>query len=112
MGLDMYLATDNGVDSSEIGYWRKHPDLHGYIVNNFANGVDECQQINLSSDDIIKIIDAVRSDSLCHNTTGFFFGVSSRDESQKVNDIEIFEKALMVMKSSSNYSRIYYQASW
>jgi hypothetical protein len=27
----------------EVGYWRKHPDLHGYIVETFADGVDACQ---------------------------------------------------------------------
>ena len=29
----------------DLGYWRKHADLHGYIVKTFAKGVDECQKI-------------------------------------------------------------------
>ena len=78
MGLDMYLtgrksygymASKNEVLKEdgfpvrekvlEIGYWRKHPNLHGYIVENFAGGVDECQEIFLTPGDIADIIKAV-----------------------------------------------------
>ena len=61
MGLDMYLKgnkfywtnwrepeknlTEEGFKLTEktleLGYWRKHPNLHGYIVKTFAEGVDE-----------------------------------------------------------------------
>jgi hypothetical protein len=65
MGLDMYLIGDVFVRNREVeadiyidgypqdraelelGYWRKHRKLHGYIVNTFAKGVDECQKIEL-----------------------------------------------------------------
>jgi len=40
----------------ELVYWRKHPDLHGFIVTTFADGVDNCQQIWLSDNDIETII--------------------------------------------------------
>ena len=54
MGLDMYLYGDKSVSSSsdanpvmedgyivsnkilDLGYWRKHANLHGYIVDRFA----------------------------------------------------------------------------
>ena len=41
MGLDMYLtrATDT---SKDLAYWRKANQIHGYIVDTFAKGVDEC----------------------------------------------------------------------
>jgi hypothetical protein len=58
-----------------LGYWRKHPDLHGYIVNTFAGGVDNCEAIALEDADIEKIIDAVARDELPH-TVGFFFGAN------------------------------------
>lgn len=108
MGLDMYLMDE--ATNTEIGYWRKHPNLHGYIVNTFANGVDECQKIPLSEDDIKNIIQAVKTKSLPH-TTGFFFG--SSDGSEDKYTIDTFNKALDVMNSTPKSKRsIYYQASW
>src|ERR1035437_458288 len=98
MGLDMYLTgkksfsrwkdTKNGEpnppmtdqdgdpieeSSVELGYWRKHPNLHGYIVKAFADGVDECQPIILAEADLVNIIDRVNHDAL-PETSGFFFG--------------------------------------
>jgi hypothetical protein len=58
MGLDMYIFQKDKEDR-ELAYWRKHRDLHGYIIRNFADGVDECQPIPLSKDNIENIIDAV-----------------------------------------------------
>jgi len=60
----------------DLGYWRKHADLHGYIINTFADGVDECQKIELSEDDLDKIIKAIKNDELEKDHSGFFFGNS------------------------------------
>lgn len=115
MGLDMYLEgkTFNwqmdgkrpmkdgfpvkGV-TLELGYWRKHPDLHGYIVQNFADGVDDCKPIWLSADHIRQIIQAIKDKKL-PKTEGFFFGES--DGSEDAESIEIFEKALKWLEGSS-----------
>src|SRR5882672_1922122 len=95
MGLDMYLKgekffwpdwknpennrVEDGLKVSklevELGYWRKHPNLHGYIVKTFADGKDECQVIDLSIDNLEQIIKTVQNKELPH-TTGFFFGAS------------------------------------
>lgn len=70
MGLDMYLngskflfndwsneANNQKEDGFRIkekilqlGYWRKHPNLHGYLVREFMDGKDECQQIELDAE--------------------------------------------------------------
>lgn len=78
MGLDMYLeklprnktreeleaesdeAWEKGLgywrknirDVREVGYWRKVNWLHGFIVDTFADGVDKCQEIELSRADV------------------------------------------------------------
>lgn len=39
-----------------IGYWRNFNYLHQYIVDNFADGVDECQLIPLTKDDVVQIL--------------------------------------------------------
>ncbi|NBR26679.1 MAG: hypothetical protein EBU08_23465, partial [Micrococcales bacterium] len=61
----------------ELGYWRKHPDLHKYIVDTYAEGVDECQEISLTREHVQEIIKAVEDGALSHGVTGFSFGKSS-----------------------------------
>lgn len=60
----------------ELGYWRKHPNLHGYIVREFAGGEDDCNEVVLSEQDLQRTIEAVERGQLPH-TTGFFFGDSA-----------------------------------
>lgn len=104
MGLDMYLCGNSFLWKKEtrdnfrlrevqleLGYWRKHPDLHGYIVNTFADGVDECQEIPLTADNMIQIVAAIKGKKLPH-TEGFFFG--SSDGSEDDYSIGIFLAAI------------------
>jgi hypothetical protein len=135
MGLDMYLnghmytsASDQALDDFpikelvvEIGYWRKHPNLHGAMVNMFANGNDECQYIELNEPDLVDIIAAIKSDSL-PETTGFFFGKSALPgepgyEEEKQEDIAIFEKAITWVRSNKTpgnqgFRWVTYRGSW
>lgn len=105
MGLDMYLtgqkyfhtnpAKDGGYEVKEhhlrLGYWRNHPNLHGYIVENFADGEDNCREIELSAEDIRQILQAINNTVLPF-TEGFFFAES--DGTEKQEDIQTFTKAL------------------
>lgn len=129
MGLDMYLTGHRYIHSMDkhppasrergekkgelidLGYWRKHPNLHGFIVETFADDKDECQEIDLSADDIHKIIAAVEADEL-PETTGFFFGVS--DGTEKDEDLQTFREALAWLEANDDeaWRSIYYQASW
>jgi len=96
----------------ELGYWRKHPDLHGYIVEAFANGVDECQDIELTKDNLLQIIGAIKGKKLPH-TEGFFFGKSDGTEAKE--SIHIFEQAIEWMEGemAGDESRnVVYRASW
>ena len=127
MGLDMWMfgkehrvwtedpdATDL-VESSEgieLAYWRKHPNLHGYIVQQFAGGVDKCQNIPLTATDLLDIIEAVKGLSLPH-TEGFFFGQSHMDEDEIALDMDQLSKVLDWLKEDTKLLRtIHYQASW
>lgn len=128
MGLDMYLIgekhtvyptkrkEDNFPLSSiniELGYWRKHPDLHGFIVKTFAQGRDDCQRIPLNEDDLFKIVNAINLKRL-PETTGPFFGESEDSAEEAKTDIAIFEKAIRWLKRKEEgfWKCIYYQASW
>lgn len=137
MGLDMYLEgrTFNWTDwdhpeknpmrdgykvkglTLELGYWRKHPNLHGYIVQTFAGGLDNCQDIYLNADQIQQIIDAIKKKQLPF-TEGFFFGESLPEYDQE--SIEILQNALKWLqtnvvdeKGRAVESRdVVYRASW
>lgn len=130
MGLDMYLNGEeylpkNYEDESknivvggyrlkahryELGYWRKHPDLHGFIVQNFAED-DDCQPIYLDEDDLQTIIEAITQNRLPH-TVGFFFGESENDDAQRSEAIEIFSKAREWLMGADWRRSVFYQASW
>lgn len=132
MGLDMHLQgrqyysnRTQTIDDFpvkemivELGYWRKHPNLHGAIVQQFAEGVDECQTIELTRTDIEKLIEMVKANVLPH-TTGFFFGESAKPGSewyeQEYNDtIKQLENALKWYdtKETDVYRWVTYRASW
>lgn len=135
MGLDMHLygrktimvwgeeaPKEDGFELAaktlELGYWRKHPNLHGFIVDTFADGEDNCQEIFLDEQDLQDIITAIEEDDLPY-TEGFFFGESPKKDDpeyaeQKKEDLDIIKKALdWVKKESKNDLRqVVYQASW
>ncbi len=47
MGLDMEVYKKNRKtgDSESLIYWRKVNQIHGWFVDMFMNGVDECQTV-------------------------------------------------------------------
>lgn len=114
MGLDMYifegepLPYDENSRTPELAYWRKHPDLHGAIVQSFAGGVDECQPIPLKIEDLESLIFMTKKNIL-PETDGFFFGKS--EESDKGDTIAQLERIKEMMVKDPEM-KIYYQASW
>jgi|694.fasta_scaffold75220_7 hypothetical protein len=113
--LDGYPLTKQTV---ELSYWRKHPNLHGYIVNTFAGGEDECQRIELVDSDLENIIEAIKNDKLPF-TEGFFFGRSpqkgeSEYEEMKEYDLEVFRKARkwLATHNDKQFRSVVYQSSW
>jgi len=101
----------------ELGYWRKHPNLHGYIVRNFAeDGDDNCKPIWLTKDNLETLREAIKSDAIHdEQTTGFFFGESERDEDTKQRDIAIIDNAIKWLKEKErgkNWANVYYCAEW
>ena len=128
MGLDMYLEgkrrfwghaeMEEGYPLSskgyELGYWRKHPNLHGYIVKKYADGgVDDCAPIELDDAALIDIMAAVRENRL-PETSGFFFGTSQESDEQRDHDLAVLTKALFWLQNSAtdDYRTVVYQASW
>lgn len=120
MGLDMYIIADTVDEVSEdaesyeaycdrrLAQWRKHPNLHGYIVRTYAAGVDECQRIALDANQIEAILAASEADQL-PTTTGFFFGASREED--KADTAEQLRRVLGWMREHPD-TKVYYRASW
>tara|TARA_R110000796_G_scaffold39992_6_gene99274 strand:- start:969 stop:1403 length:435 start_codon:yes stop_codon:yes gene_type:complete len=102
----------------EIAYWRKHPNLHGYIVNTFNKGVDNCRPIELTPKHLDQIADAIEKNELPY-TNGSFFGSSEDHEEGKKENIKIFrdastwlDKKLVEKSQHGDWFSIHYEASW
>ena len=100
----------------DMGTWRKFAPLHVYIVNEFADGVDKCQRIDLEAKQLRKIAKALRKNELpknddCH---GCFFGDDEwwdelKSEGEK--HAKLFDKAAEWV-DETRWASVTYQASW
>lgn len=133
MGLDMYAYTlpkawlgddemvdfhpklsaaydkDSLAEREDLFYWRKHPDLHGWMEALYRKkgGADEfnCRPVRLTEDDLIDLEGAVKLDAL-PPTTGFFFGESSPEGRQR--DLQF----ILLARSALAEGKIVYYDSW
>lgn len=102
-----------------VGRWRKANAIHGWIVNNCANGVDNCQEIWISPDKAKELVglcssvlfDNSKAEDLLPPTLGFFFGSDDIDEFY-FESLERTIKLLEPLIESDEVDGIYYQASW
>ncbi len=46
--------------TEEVAYWRKFNALHGWFVNECADGVDECQNIYVSVDKLKELLNTLK----------------------------------------------------
>ena len=98
--------------SRELVYWRKHPDIHGWMKNLFFEKGGETESdfngdcVWLTVKDVLNLKDAIENDKL-PKTSGFFFGDS--DGRLKEDDLE---KVDSMLDALSNGSLIYYISSW
>lgn len=107
MGLDQYAhAIDNNGEKEELAYWRKHPNLQGWMENLWHNKgcqgkPEEPNSLGMSDFNCIPVeldhsdLDSLEKDILDNNlpdTMGFFFGNDS-DEHYRENDLEFIRKA-------------------
>lgn len=95
MGLDMYVyargskpatAVDfpEAEDDEQVAYFRKHPDLHGWMEKLYRDKGGTAEDFNLrpvllTSDDIDRLEKDVVFGRL-PKTTGFFFGQSGESD--------------------------------
>jgi hypothetical protein len=96
----------------EIAYWRKHPNLHGWMERlaqeknvdyDSFNGVE----LELTWEDLEALEQAVHDNAL-PATTGFFFGQNSDDEYRE-SDLKFIREAKAELFTGL---RVFYNSSW
>jgi hypothetical protein len=124
MGLDMYayavprhLVTQpvdfdtDDLPSIEFHYWRKHPNLHGWMRDLYYSkgGQDRdfnCVPVELTVADLEALRCAIMDKSL-PPTAGFFFGES--DGSERDDDMSFLYKANHMIEQGF---AVYYTSWW
>ena len=120
MGLDMYAymtseTPEKPVDfkvteASQFFYWRKHPDLHGWMEELYREkgGTEQfnCVPVQINAEDLDRLEADIRSGDL-PDTTGFFFGNS--DGSETEDDLAFITAAREAL--AEGYT-VYYDSWW
>ena len=94
MGLDQYanarkgepITDDEGYtyyeDSMELAYWRKHPNLQGFMQELYyekgGEGEFNCVDVELTLEDLDSL-EATLDEEALPETAGFFFGSDSSE---------------------------------
>jgi len=98
------------VELQEIAYWRKHPDLHGWMENLYREKGGREQSFN---GDLMVLtladLDRLEEDILRKNlpkTSGFFFGESGEIS---LKDLEF---VLEARKAIQEGDTVFYDSSW
>ena len=131
MGLDMYAyvakkegqmrdyyesydyETDSGPVEKprEIAYWRKHPNLHGWMHKLWNerghNGDFNGDELELTFEDLDRLEYVVKHKEL-PGTTGFFFG-NDADDHYLAQDLEFVKQARSELTQGM---RVFYNSSW
>lgn len=122
MGLDMYALTTRAAlssvidfaepeDATELHYWRKHPNLHGWMeALYFAKGGTadsfNCVGVTLTAKDLDRLEADIRAQRL-PDTSGFFFGNS--DGSETEDDLIFIAKARAAIAAGLS---VFYSSWW
>lgn len=131
MGLDMYAyvakkqgqmrdyyesydyETDSGPVEKprEIAYWRKHPNLHGWMHKLWNErghtGDFNGDELELTFEDLDRLEYVVKHKEL-PGTTGFFFG-NDADDHYLAQDLEFVKQARSELTQGM---RVFYNSSW
>ena len=95
----------------ELAYWRKHPNLHGWmhrLWNEKGNsGQFNGDELELTAEDLARLETDVERGRL-PSTTGFFFGNDS-DAHYKEQDLKFIQTARAELLTGM---RVFYNSSW
>jgi len=97
----------------EVHYWRKHPNLHGWMQSLYDSKGGTSDSFNgdcvvLDSEDLDNLEQDIRDYNL-PDTSGFFFGQSSNGDEEIKDDLEFVSKAREAIKQGKT---VYYTSWW
>ena len=110
----------------EVAYWRKANQIHNWFVVNVQEGRDECQDSEVSTEQIGELLGLVTkvladrslAPELLPTQAGFFFGSTEYDESY-FEDLQYTQETLTSILAemaeidkSDYYAWLQYHASW
>lgn len=105
-----HFSNPNVPAPREIAYWRKHPDLHGYMHNLWESkgndGDFNGDELELTWADLENLERAITYNQL-PETSGFFFG-SSRDRSADADLIFVKNAKAEIFCGL----KVFYNSSW
>lgn len=124
MGLDMYAYTAaepnmewGGTNQREIAYWRKHPNLHGWMeqlwhhkgvpLPNSDDPMFNGIELELTWEDLDQLEHDILNNIL-PETTGFFFGTPA-DNYYRQQDLEFIKNARAELFLGL---KVFYNSSW
>ena len=125
MGLDMYafstkakpktevdFETKNFEPLEEVHYWRKHPNLHGWMQSLYESKGGNSPDFNgdnvvLTLNDLEDLEHDIKQNDL-PDTSGFFFGQSANNDEENDNDLAFVAKA----REAIAEGRTVYYTSW
>lgn len=102
-----------------VAYWRKSNQIHNWFVTNCQNGVDECQESEVTREQLEELLSVCeqaltnKDSKMLPPTDGFFFGSTDIDDGYW-DDIEYTItqlKAILKNPGLKAYS-FKYRASW
>lgn len=108
---DVDFQISESVDEQELHYWRKHPNLHGWMQNLYyekggKSPTFNCDNIRLTLEDLDNLESDIKNGCL-PDTLGFFFGKSDGKEND--DDLSFVNKAREEIQSGRD---VYYTSWW
>ena len=105
------MVNPSVTEPREIAYWRKHPNLHGWMFNLWQSKGNEGDfngdELELTWDDLDQLEQDIRNKNL-PSTTGFFFG-NDADDHYREHDLKFVREA----KAEAFLGlRVFYNSSW
>lgn len=108
-----FQAQLQDAETEELHYWRKHPNLHGWMERLYREkgGTGEqfnCDPVQLTQEDIDSLANSILEGNL-PPTSGFFFGQSMGDQEEESDDLQFCKKASEAIKEGYT---VYYDSWW
>lgn len=111
-------AADHNSDSQsrELAYWRKHPNLHGWMetlwrTKNNSGSIDDPMfngiELELTWEDLDQLEQTIAANQL-PKTSGFFFG-NPADDYYRQQDLDFVQQARAELFTGL---KVFYNSSW